>query len=181
LTIGRGRRRDVLIALGTVCLLAPFATASRPVLVHPDRRFGIIGQRWSGASANPRCRRRRAVGPIRGSVNAEGAASRERPPMRAFAVKSPERSECVRHTFTPCCRRQPSPLTDRHPFSRSLTNARPTSSQLAAAGKSGLDRATTTSYACQSGETDHPITYALRRASCSPEASEPHLSSGVSG
>jgi hypothetical protein len=39
-------------------------------------------------------------------------------------------------------------------------------------------QATTNSYTCQLQATDHQITYALRGASRSPEASEPHLANG---
>jgi hypothetical protein len=113
------------------------------------------------------------------SVNLHCDAPFMRTTMGASAVKSSEFLKCARHTFTPCCRRQAS--LDYTVLPAATKNARPTSSQLAAAVKSDLGRATTTSSASQSGETDHPITSALRRASCSPEASEPHLSSGVSG
>jgi hypothetical protein len=41
-----------------------------------------------------------------------------------------------------------------------------------------LTQATTNSYTCQPQEADHPITYALRSARRSPEASEPHLRFG---
>jgi hypothetical protein len=39
-------------------------------------------------------------------------------------------------------------------------------------------QATTNSYTCQPQATDHQMTYALRSASRSPEASEPHLANG---
>jgi hypothetical protein len=51
-------------------------------------------------------------------------------------------------------------------------------SKLAAALECDLTQATTNSYTCQPDAADHQMTYALRSASRSPEASEPHLANG---
>jgi len=50
--------------------------------------------------------------------------------------------------------------------------------ELAAAVECDLTQATTNSYTCQPEAAEHPMTYALRSASRSPEASEPHLANG---
>jgi len=49
---------------------------------------------------------------------------------------------------------------------------------LAAAVECDLTQATTNSYACQPEAANHQMIYALRSASRSPEASEPHLANG---
>src|SRR5262245_44316747 len=51
-------------------------------------------------------------------------------------------------------------------------------SELAAAGECDLTQAATNSYTCQPEAADHQMTCALRSASRSPEASEPHLANG---
>ena len=50
--------------------------------------------------------------------------------------------------------------------------------ELATAVECGLTQATTNSYTCQPEAADHQMTYTLRSASRSPEASEPHLANG---
>ena len=105
-----------------------------------------------------------------------GATPLIRTAIRAPAVKSPERSECARQTCAPMLPKEALAVAWCTPFSRSLTNAKPTSSQPVAAVKSGLGRAPTTSNACQSGEAEHPITHALRDAI--PFVQDPRLSAG---
>ena len=108
--------------------------------------------------------------------------------MRASVVKSPEHSGFAKHTSTECRRSGP-------PAQKRGTRKRPSRSLEANASPTGAERqtdtilswrllwsvasqATTNSYTCQPQAADHQMTYALRSASRSSEASEPHLANG---
>jgi len=109
--------------------------------------------------------------------------------MRAPVVKSPEIFLLAKHTFIDAAEADPSSRPGpRRRSPESSTTSAPLPLMTTAKPDPILSwrllwsvtspQATTNSYTCQPDAAEHQMMYALRSASCSPEASEPHLANG---